>query len=175
MMPQPHHQWSQILHLHCVPESIVNVTASDLDQLARAWESGTAKVSDYFDGKMSQMKSTAKRFMNQTFQLPEGAQDLKAKIGIAIEQPLHSVRQALAGIPDFRGPTVADGIRTAGKGANTLGVTNYLAIALDYSAADLTIENVCNDAVDIQEEFARQFKWALSSRQVFEERCGRKS
>lgn len=131
-------------------EPLKNATSEALDQLAHQWEIGSARVSSYLDGKMNQMKSAAHRFMNRSFQLAEEARDLKARIGVAAEHPLHSVRQAIEGMPEFRVPTVADGIRVAGKWAKTLDMTNYLAIALDYTATDMTVENACNDAVNIQ-------------------------
>ncbi|WP_110642253.1 PAAR domain-containing protein [Salinicola sp. CPA57] len=131
-------------------DPLKSATAEALDQLARQWEAGTAKVSSYLDGKMSQMNNAAHHFMDRSFQLAEEARDLKVKIGVAAEHPLHSVRQAIEGMPEFRVPTVGDGIRLAGRWAKTLDVTNYLAIALDYTATDLAVENACNDAVDIQ-------------------------
>lgn len=133
---------------------LTSATAKVLDELAQAYETGSAYVRDRAPALWQRFETQAQHWIDQPFPLADAAQDLKARIGVATDQAVHTVQQALEGFPEFRLPTVAEGIRRAGSLAKTMDAANYLAIALDYTATDLRVETACREAA-LSEECRR--------------------
>lgn len=125
---------------------LTSATAEVLDDMASAYDVGAAYVRDRSPALWNRFETQARQWINRPFELPDAARDLKARIGVASGQAVHSVKQALGGFPEFRLPTVSEGIRRAGSIAKTLDAANYVAIALDYTATDLRVENACREA-----------------------------
>lgn len=128
-----------------------SATASTLDELAEIAESGTAYAKEQGKAAVRRIAALAKEWVNQPFEMPEAAQDLKQAIGVKADQALHSFKQAVDGIPEFRVPTISDAIINAGKIVKPLNVVNYLAIAVDYTSTQMKVENGCRQAATSSE------------------------
>lgn len=120
-------------------------SAEALDELARTWETSRDYAVHRGSEILGGIEDSAKQWMNQAFELGDRAHDLKAKIGVASSHAVHTVQQALSGLPAFHVPTVADGIRKAGTVAKTLDVASYVGFGLDVMSTQLTIERSCSD------------------------------
>ncbi|GHC16900.1 PAAR domain-containing protein [Aidingimonas halophila] len=123
-----------------------HATEEALDELARLADERGGRIAEQGKATLRRLGDQAASWVDQPFEMPEMAKDLKNAIGVKAEQAVHSVRQAMEGLPAFRVPTISDAIRSASRIVKPLSYANYLAIGLDYTSTSLKVESACRQA-----------------------------
>ncbi|WP_275286181.1 PAAR domain-containing protein [Halomonas elongata] len=128
-----------------------HATEAALDEMAQLAEVGSERISGQGKATLRRLGDQATNWVDQPFEMPEMAKDLKNAIGVKAEQAVHSVRQAMEGLHAFRVPTISDAIRSAGRIVKPLSYANYFAIGLDYTSTSLKVESACRQAATSEE------------------------
>ncbi|MFM9270779.1 PAAR domain-containing protein [Halomonas elongata] len=131
--------------------NLKTASAETLDEIAKMADQSADYVRAKGQEAFRRLSDIATGWVNQPFDLPDTAHSLKQAIGVQVDQVVHTIGQAVAGIPAFRVPTLAEAIRSAGRLVKPLNYANYLMVGLDYTATRMEVERGCRLAAGPEE------------------------
>ncbi|MFC7414792.1 hypothetical protein ACFQPR_14860, partial [Larsenimonas suaedae] len=114
------------------------------DTLNPERKTSRAQFTTIRDSVFKELDQFSEKWINSILGIPDDAQELKAKIGVATATAVSKTETALTSYKDFKVPSVSEAIVRAGHIIRGLSIVNLVGIGIDTYATTSRVEEACS-------------------------------